>query len=594
MTRKIERIVCLILVASVGVSTGIALVPDDALKVGTVWGQIADTTPAQNPIEGVKIKIVARDGDAEFTTTTDANGEYKYAGLPAGRYLISVSKEGYDKRVGKRITVVDGGEHFVPLKMARKRNAKPRFIVEQEPTTVIVRAKRMNAATEQRIKQQIDTLPQRIAESIGRRYNLNEVDVKSLHKSIIDSIEEASLTEADNLNVFAEVASMGSVALLEVLLSHLSFEAVFSKYLSEAQFQDYLDFTAARRQRDRQAVAHRLTVSLDKELSLTADQREKVMELLLDTVENEAFPTSMGVLRIGSQEAVNLMFYKLDISLDGVLSEAQSKVWQGLIDKGIGGKHKVIFIQPEKVIEGGVEFHLNRKDVDLLGKRIRVEDNTVESEKQMKQIAEAKLVAHTELLGPLNERATRRLDLVTKGVVQQYIEAQDERLERVLKGFEMDLAQKVEAGEMNREQAAMGLQMMEKDLWDKEDGNEGRESSISDITDHPLYQQTIKDVLSEDAYARYSAYRAERKALRLQALRDIAVACMDTQLLLDDTQRRQLETTALRLISGSFSESKSVELIFFQLFQQTIDYEILTPWQQSEYERVLGPVVWKR
>ena len=472
-------------------------------------------------------------------------------------------------------------------------NPKPRFVVEEEPTTVIVRPKRMNVAIEQRIKQQIETLPQGIAESIGRRYNLNETDVKSLHKAIIDSIEEA-LTEVDNLNVFAGAAAMGNVTLLEVLLSHLSSAAVFSKYLSEAQFQDYLDFTAARRLRDQLAVAHRITVSLDKELTLTTAQRQKIVELLLDTAVNEASPTSMGVLRIGSQEAVNLVRYKLDISLDGILSEAQSKVWHGLVDKGIGGKRKVIFIQPEKMIEGGIEFRLDGKDVDLLRKRIRVEDNTAESEEQMKQIAEAKLVAHTELLGPLDERAARRLGLVTKGVVQQYFEAQDERLERVLKGFEMDLAQKVEAGEIDREQAAIRLQMMMKDLSDEDDENEGRESISSDITNHRLYQQTIKNVLSEDAYARYSAYRTERGALRLQALRDIAVACMDTHLLLDDMQRKQLETTALRLISGSFSESKSVELIFFQLFQQTMDFEILTPWQQGEYERVLGPVVWKR
>ena len=585
MTRRIKWVVCLILVACVGMSTGIALVPDDTVKVGTVRGQITDTTPAQNPIQDIKVKIVAQDGGEEFTTTTDADGEYKHAGLPAGRYLISIFKEGYDERIGRPVTVVDGGDHFVPLKMARKRNAKRQ--------TVIVRAKRMDVVIEQRIKQQIASLPQRVAESIGRRYNLDEKIVKSLHESILDSIEGA-LAEVDNLNVFAAAAATGNVALLEALLSHPNCTGVFAEHLSETQLQDYLDFTEARRQRDQKAVAHRLTVSLDKELSLTADQREKIVQLLLDAAANETFPTSMRVLGIGSQEAVNLMFYKLDITLDGILSKAQSKVWRGLVDKGMNEKRKIIFLRPDKEIKGAVEFDLDAKGVDVLKNSIRIEDSAAESEAQMKQIAAAKLIAHTKLLGPLDERAARRLDLVTKGVVQQYFEARDEQRERVLKNFEANFMQKVEAGEMDREQAAVRLRMMRKDLWDREDANEERASSSADIINHRLYQQTIKDVLSEEAFTRYNAYRVERKALRLQALRDIAVACVDTQLLLDDTQRKQLETVALRLTPGPFGESKSAELMFFQLFPQTMDFGILTPWQQGEFERVLGPVVWKK
>ena len=84
MTRLIFM---LIAVAFVGLFSGIIFAQDAPLNGGTLRGTIVDVTPAQNPIEGVEIKIVAQDG-TEFTTTTDANGNYKHAGLPAGRYLI--------------------------------------------------------------------------------------------------------------------------------------------------------------------------------------------------------------------------------------------------------------------------------------------------------------------------------------------------------------------------------------------------------------------------------------------------------------------------------------------------------------------------
>ena len=79
---------------------GLSFAQDNPANGGTLRGMITDVTPEQKPIEGVEIKIVAQDG-TEFTTKTDANGDYKKAGIPAGRYLINISKEGYGKRIGK-------------------------------------------------------------------------------------------------------------------------------------------------------------------------------------------------------------------------------------------------------------------------------------------------------------------------------------------------------------------------------------------------------------------------------------------------------------------------------------------------------------
>ena len=126
----------LALIACVGMSVGIVFAQADGVNGGTVRGQIVDTSNKQNPIEGVEVKIVAADG-TEYKATTDANGDYVRAGIPAGRYLISIFKEGYGDRVGKPVTVVNGGDHFLPLKMTQKSGVATflqRFGVGQQET----------------------------------------------------------------------------------------------------------------------------------------------------------------------------------------------------------------------------------------------------------------------------------------------------------------------------------------------------------------------------------------------------------------------------------------------------------------------------
>ncbi len=592
----------LIVVACVGMSLGVVFAQDDALNGGTVRGQITDLTPAQNPIEGVEVKIVAQDGgNQEWTTKTDANGDYKHAGLPAGRYLISISKDGYGDRVGKPVSIVKGGDHFVPLKMIEKGKIELFFEVQPD--------ERMNII----VKQRIVSVLQRVAEGVGKRYDLDEAVVKALHQSILDSIEGA-LEQGGDLSVLAKLMEEGNMPLLEMVLSHPGCKAAFTKHLSEAQLQDYLEFTEARRQRDRQAVVHWITVALDKELSLRADQREKVVQSLLDATENELFPSSMNALRFSSQQAAQLAHYRLKASLDGVLSEAQSKVWEGLVNASANRERVLVFV-PEAEIKNIVEdkqltvileepvkhIEMEKKVkivigdivIDQPGKQPWIELNAdiAGSQEQMMEIAEAKLAAHTELLGTLDERAARRLALAAKGLAQQYFEAHDQTREAISREVEADLMKKVEDGKMTREEAAAMLNFTVKNAIDELSRDEG---SKIDITSYPLYQQAIKDVLSEEAFARYSEHQAERETLRQRALRDIVVACMDTQLLLDDMQREQLETAALQLVPTPFSERSSSTSMFFQLFPQTVDFEVLTPWQRGEFERVFGPIAWRR
>lgn len=424
----------------------------------------------------------------------------------------------------------------------------------------------------------IESLRQHLSKSIGARYDLDAAAVKALRLSIPESVETALEQDSRNILVFGKVTEGSNVALIKMLLSHPVCKAAFTRHLSEAQLQDYLEFTEAREVRDQQAVAYWLTATLDNELSLRREQREQLVQSFLNAADNELFPSAMNALWLGPQQAAQLAHYRLKVSLDGTLSEAQSKVWQGLVSAKAQEKHIVIVNLPKadikKVAEDGKEkeganvnkkraflhrgppkrFNIIKKEVKIVigdiemaqpenQPWIEIKADPAESPEQMMKIAEAKLAAHTELLGPLDERATRRLALAAKGVAQQYFEAQDE---------------------------------------------------TSDLTHHPLYQQAIKDVLSEEAFGAYSKHQTERAALHQQALRDIVVACMDMHMLLDDMQRETIETAAAALIPTPLREKGSPTVMFFQLFPQRVDFEVLTPWQQGEFERVFGPIARRR
>ncbi|MDE0469995.1 MAG: carboxypeptidase regulatory-like domain-containing protein [Candidatus Poribacteria bacterium] len=112
----------LAIIACVGMSISPIFAQEEAASGGTVRGKITDTSNAQNPIEGVQVKIIAPDG-TEFTAATEATGEYKRTSIPPGRYLINIHKKGYGDRRGKPVTVVNGGDHYVPLKMTKKADS---------------------------------------------------------------------------------------------------------------------------------------------------------------------------------------------------------------------------------------------------------------------------------------------------------------------------------------------------------------------------------------------------------------------------------------------------------------------------------------
>ena len=297
---------------------------------------------------------------------------------------------------------------------------------------------------------------------------------------------------------------------------------------------------------DQQAVARYIAAWMGQELILTENQRKNLEQSLLDATANESFLVSMRLFEIDILidilEALHLINEKLEISLDELLTQDQFYLLQGIVMKKMG------------------------------------KGNKVQMEFQLRSFAIAKLRAHADLLGPLNKEASRRLSAIEAVVVQQYIDAQNTDPEATYRETATKLKQAVEAGEMTDKQVDERLDALMKELWDENGGIRWREPN-GDITRNPLFQKTIKDVLSEEAFAQYTAHQAERDKWYQQALRDVAVASLGTPLVLNDTQRKQLKAIAAEL-TVDLLKTDALPSLFYQLLQQT-DREMLSPWQQE-------------
>ena len=112
----------LVLMAFAILASGIAVPEDqDTSKGGTIIGDIQDTTLFELPISGVRVVFVKADGQ-EFETQSDKDGHFERSGLPAGRYTVNLYKPKYQDRLGKPVSVIDEGRHYVPLTMNISKN----------------------------------------------------------------------------------------------------------------------------------------------------------------------------------------------------------------------------------------------------------------------------------------------------------------------------------------------------------------------------------------------------------------------------------------------------------------------------------------
>jgi len=301
-----------------------------------------------------------------------------------------------------------------------------------------------------------------------------------------------------------------------------------------------------------------------------------------------------------------------DLRLDGILSTSQAKVWalmapernergnnRGEDDPRLA-RYRAAEAKLKRAVEAG-RIARAQANERLIGLRqrlwaedavVRRGDEAAGSENRARELAEVQLAAHTEQLGQLDARAAKRLELAAKGAVEQVLESQDtgQRADPInARGADVERAAiRIRAalvqGRITREQAGERLRAM------RQRGSEARlRNATADITNHPLYQKTIKDVLSKEAYARYQARQAESLAFRQQAARDLVVASLDLQLWLGEKHRKRFEQAVAELPTpGTDDAIQTPAETLAKLhdhFSRT-EGAVLSPWQTQQFETI--------
>ena len=239
----------------------VAFAQDDGISAdvtgggGTVRGTIVDTSTQSSPIADVRVVLAGTGGGDPYETITDSSGEFEQSGLPSGRYLISVYRDGYGPREGKPVTVITGGDHYIAIKMTKKDNIVSffrkfgfvfwplalcsitalTFIIERLFTFARSRSKIgteqfMSSVTESLRNENIMEAVSTCEEAGGPlpnvlkagllRYSQAQIEEREIHKEEIqEAIEEASLLEIPELE--RNLPVLGTVAIVSPLFGLL-------------------------------------------------------------------------------------------------------------------------------------------------------------------------------------------------------------------------------------------------------------------------------------------------------------------------------------------------------------------------------------
>ena len=553
----------------------ITLAEDITTNGGTITGIIQDTK--QNPIDGVDVKIIGADGIV-FTTKTGVDGKYKHSNIPPGYYRVNFYKEGYGTRNKNPVVVVNGGNHVVKPKMVNTNDIH---------------------------KQKIDPLLHHVTVNIGALFDLDDSVVKVLHQSFNNSIENALKFDQSMISIIIDAKNKTGPEILETLLSHTETKNVLAKHLNAQQIKDYIDFTNARQKNAQQACIHFITVLLEHSLNLTVKQRNSIIQILIENADKEfALEKIINEPFRGIVHLINNDL-KLKISLDNILSKTQSEIWQvmqKIYEEDEEDRNGFKDIVGVIVLEAPLD-EANVKSEAVENPEKQEKQNQTRSKEEIRetllwQLAKTVLTAHTEQLGIRNKQALKRLDLAATGVSLQFTENQIELLNARLTFVEALANLMIPYNStINREIVLKNLKTIWQDFQENKDNIQRIVESedktkkphyqqtiknmyfdqISYILNHPLYQRAIKDVLSEDTYTQYIEKQAEREEFRQQAARDVVVANLDMYLLLNRTQRKQLETAAYQLTLPIIS---SDGLVFMMLkLYLSRPTETWSPWQ---------------
>jgi tetratricopeptide (TPR) repeat protein len=102
-----------------------------------LYGKVLDIQ--KNPLEGVEISIRDADTNRSYTAKTKKDGEYKFVGLPHGKYKVVFKKEGYAEKE-------DEWKFEMPQEKIQKVEIPPVVLVSQVQAEEQKRLKEMQGA----------------------------------------------------------------------------------------------------------------------------------------------------------------------------------------------------------------------------------------------------------------------------------------------------------------------------------------------------------------------------------------------------------------------------------------------------------------
>src|SRR5689334_3625720 len=108
MTWRVARTCLVVCIALARPAIGVA-------QQATIAGIVSDESKGVLP--GATVTATAVDTTRQFIDTTTAQGEYRLAGLPAGRYNVQVELEGFATTQLRNVEILVGQNATIPLTM---------------------------------------------------------------------------------------------------------------------------------------------------------------------------------------------------------------------------------------------------------------------------------------------------------------------------------------------------------------------------------------------------------------------------------------------------------------------------------------------
>ena len=210
---------------------------------------------------------------------------------------------------------------------------------------------------------------------------------------------------------------------------------------------------------------------------------------------------------------------------------------------------------------------MRSRDPGAIGDVLFGEKN--EDRNPVEKFVMAVLEAHAELFGELDEAAIERLTLAGRGTFRQMLSEEKSKAARSPeKQVDREPRRVIRVPRRGEERKIENLPKYTRSLWER---------ILRGVADFPLYRRTVEKVLSQEAYAEYSAIRRERANFQLTAKRQAVLAHLDLRVLLSRKQRDHAEAW----LAQSDTNLSISEL--YRKMTEELDRELFTDWQRSHW-----------